>query len=426
MTVAVPPAKPLHLLLIAPAAPPKSGPEAMQVGRFLAALDPAVQVTLVTSPVVQGWEAEDKSLAIQRPGMRVIAPALPAHRLTQRILGNHRLAALHMPDSDFWLPWYAKQVIKQLDGTPDVIYSRSAPFSSALLARRLKAILRRPWMMHLSDPWAGSPYRPMPAGRAAKDRELEQACFADADLVALTTEGQADFYRDRYPQLAQRIIVSPNMMGSKEAGLSLVLPVVQSSKAKAELLLVHTGALYGDRNPSGLLQALEVLMARHPSIAQRIKVHFIGNMPPQIARLIESNPLCTTRPPVSFLVASKIQREADILLSIEPQSVAPIYKHFLLSKVVDYLSAGRPLLALTPADSLTSSYCNKGYGWAFSPNDVAAIASFLEGLLLDAAYLRNWVLPPPPLELAAASITFEIEQNLRRLASKNGLEGHHA
>ena len=134
-------ARPFHLLLIAPSAPPKNSAEAMQVGRFLDALDPAVRVTLVTTPIVRGWEWEDASLAIKRPGMQVIVPELPFHKLTRRVLGNHRLAAMHTPDPDFWLPWLVSQVIERLDGVPDVIYSRSAPFS--YLSRVLPSCLLR-------------------------------------------------------------------------------------------------------------------------------------------------------------------------------------------------------------------------------------------------------------------------------------------
>lgn len=418
-------ARPFHLLLIAPSAPPKNSAEAMQVGRFLDALDPAVRVTLVTTPIVRGWEWEDASLASTRPGMQVIVPELPFHKLTRRVLGNHRLAAMHTPDPDFWLPWLVSQVIERLDGVPDVIYSRSAPFSAALLARRLKARLHCPWLMHLSDPWSGSPYRPMADRQAAKDRILEEGCVADADRIALTSQGQADYYRVRYPDRARNIVVTPNMMSSRAYSAGVELQSRQRNAEAGELMLVHTGALYGDRSPGGLLQALGLLVSRAPALAKRIHVRFIGNMSPEIAKLIDSTPSCTREPPISFLDASRAQCEADLVVSIEPQSEEPVYTHFLLSKVVDYLSTGRPILALTPPDSLTSAYCNKGYGWAFSPDDADAIASFLERLLRDSEILRNLTVPPPPAELAPRVVVHDIEMHLRQLISGNAQEDRH-
>lgn len=90
----------MHVLLVAPSAPPKNSPEAMQVGRFLSSLDPSVKVTLVTTPIVAGWQWEDRSLAVDRPRMNVVELSLPAHRSTQRLLANRRLSFLHNPDSD--------------------------------------------------------------------------------------------------------------------------------------------------------------------------------------------------------------------------------------------------------------------------------------------------------------------------------------
>ena len=214
----------------------------MQVGRFLEALDPAVRVTLVTTPIVAGWQREDISLAIHRPTMKVIVPALPFHRLAQRVLANRHLSFLHRPDSDFWLYWFAKYIMRHLPDTPDVIYSRSAPFSAAMLARRLKSMTGRPWLMHLSDPWFGSPYRQLSDRRSKKDRAQEAACFADADMVTLTTEGQADYYRSRYPNYAERVSVTPNMMPATHA------PQIET-RHEGPLRLVYTGALYGEGAP---------------------------------------------------------------------------------------------------------------------------------------------------------------------------------
>ncbi len=415
------PNQPVHLLLVAPCAPPKSGPEAMQVGRFLSALNPEIRVTLVTTPTVQGWEQEDSSLAIHRSGLNVIILSLPVHRLTHRVLCNHRLAAWHMPDSDFWLPWFVDQVIERLDGVPDAIYSRSVPFSAALLAQRLKRRLGCPWMMHLSDPWSGSPYRHLPPRRAASDLALEANCISEADHIALTTKGQVDHYRARYPQRAQSMSVTPNMMAWPIAASQAAPSPDYESAQGRNLTLVHTGALYGSRNPIGLLKALDLLRLRSPELAKRIRVHFVGNLHSEIAALIDSAPECTSHRHVSFVQATRMQAQADIVLSIEPKATNSMYKHFLLSKVVDYLASGRPILALTPTDSLTANYCKKGYGWAFSPDDAAGIAEFLESLLSGKRLWQKVQVPPPPIELNPFTVTQDIERHIRFMISNKPL-----
>lgn len=404
---------PMHLLLIAPSAPPLNSPEAMQVGRFLAALDPTVRVTLVTTPIVGGWEWEDVTLAIDRPGLRVITPSLPAHRLSQRVLANYRLAALHVPDTDFWLPWFADQVAAQLNELPDVIYSRSAPFSAALLARRLKRRLNRPWMMHLSDPWAGSPYRVMSSQRAASDKTLEAGCVADADLIALTTEGQAAYYRARYPDRAQAIIVTPNMMPLLSSGVPQ-----PSAPTDGPFRLVYTGAFYGAREPSTLLTAMRAMHLKAPSIASQITVDFYGNMPTEIASAVDATPGCTCHGPVSFQEAAQAQVNADALLTIEPAGNHPLLPHFMPSKNLDYMAFRKPILAITLAGSETARICSAGSGWTVSPGQPQALVEILLGLARARTAGIPTLIPPDPARspFRAETLTASILLELRGLA----------
>jgi len=379
----------MHLLLIASSAPPKNSPEAMQVGRFLEALDPAVRVTLVTTPVERGWVREDGSLAVSRAGIRVIRAGLPWHAPSQRVLGNRRLARLHRPDALFWLPALSGWVARQLPEVPDVVYSRSGSFSDALLARRLKRALGRPWLMHLSDPWSGSPYRRFRSDRAAEaDRALEAACFAEADAITLTTEGQAAYYRARYPARADRISVTPNMM-------PLHPETPPAERRPGPVRLVYTGAFYGERSPSTLLRAVEILGQEAPETLERLEVHVYGNAPPEVAAAISATPRCTHHGPVTHDVARRVQADADVLMSIEPDGAHPLLPHFLLSKIVDYLSTGKPILALTPEGSETERLCRITGGWAVTPGDVPGLSKKLAMIAAAPGKARTETVAPP-------------------------------
>ena len=113
----------------------------------------------------------------------------------------------------------------------------------------------------------------------------------------------------------------------------------------------------------------------------------------------------------------KLQSEANFVVSIEPQATHPLHPHFLLSKVVDYLASGRPILAMTASNSMTAAYCSKGYGWAFAPDDVDGIAAFIEGQLKNGGPLRTLKPPPPPSELEPLKVTRDIASYLQLLAA---------
>lgn len=404
----------MHVLLVAPSAPPKNSPEAMQTRRFLVALDPDVDVTLVTTPTWRGWEREDASLGIVRRGLRVVLVSLPMHRVLYRLLANHRLSKLHVPDADFWFPLFVDHVVDQIHAPPDVIYSRSAPFSSAIFARRLKRRLGKPWMMHLSDPWSGSPYRVFGSRLEAKDRELEAQCFADADCVGLTTDGQAAFYRARYPDRANRIVLTPNMMPTP--CVAAHLPPVHRRRS---LHLVYAGTLYGAREPSTLLSAIHKLYKNSPAEAEFIKVDFYGNMPLEISSAVTATPRCVYHGPVSFAEATEAQTQADALITIEPGGKHPLLRHFMPSKNLDYMALRKPILAITPAGSETARLCAAGHGWAAAPGDADCLEKILLRLVRERIAGASPMSPPDPScsPFRAEVVTGLIVQTMRELIS---------
>ncbi len=406
----------MKLLLIAPNAPPKNSAESIQVGRFLKTLDPTVNVTLVTTPIVKGWVWQDRTLAVSRSGMKVISIGLPAHRFSQRVLSNRRLSKLHVPDENFWLPIYARKIARHLKDKPDVIYSRSTPFSSALLALRLKRILQCPWLMHLSDPWAGSPYREKSKYAASVDMSLETGCVSNADLVTLTTPGQADFYRERYPENSGKFGVAANMMTHVDD-----LTEQSCGAASPVLRIVYTGALYGNREPSTLLRAIKILQERDRELSKQIKVDFYGNMSSDIAASIDETVGCKNHGPVSAEVARRVQQTADVLLTIEPSATHPLHLHFMPSKNLDYIATRKPILAITPRGSETSRLCASGYGWSTPPDEPDALVALVSVLvdLNKAGRLSECLSNPSTSPFIASSVTNLILRDLKNLASQN-------
>lgn len=405
----------MHLLLIAPAAPPKNSPEAIQVRRFLESLDPSVEVTLVTTPATAGWQRADATLELLRDKFRVITLRLPLHTFTHRVVSNHRLRNFHLPDSEFWIRSMAGRVVRSLHRPVDAIYSRSSPFSSALLARELKIRLGVPWMMHLSDPWADSPYRNLPPRLIAMDRELEASCVADANLISVTTEGQANHYRNAYPAQGKSIIVSPNMMPPLVVGGPLLHPVVDDT-----VRLVYTGALYGAREPSTLLNGLRIMSERAPDLATKIVVDFFGNMPPQMEVAIDNTPGCVRHGSVSYETATQAQLVADVLVTIEPPAEHPLHLHFMPSKNLDYIACRKPILAITPPGSETARLCAGGHGWSVAPHDPAGLADQLEELVRRRLSERS-LCDLPDLSHShyrAEVVTSEIYRQLQKLASR--------
>src|SRR5690606_19230405 len=97
---------------------------------------------------------------------------------------------LNKPDTDFLFHWEGKIILKKISSKPNIIYSRSTPFSSAILGIKLKQKLSVPWVMHLSDPWSDSPYGNY---KNTYNIKAERQCFESADLISFTTAETLSF-----------------------------------------------------------------------------------------------------------------------------------------------------------------------------------------------------------------------------------------
>jgi glycosyltransferase involved in cell wall biosynthesis len=408
----------MRILVIAPGAPPKNSPESIQVGRHLAELCGRHEVTLVTTPVERGWVGADPALAM-RAELARIELGLPLHAAAVRVLGSRLAARWRVPDKDFWIVRRAGHVLRRLDTPPDVVYSRSTPFSAALLARELAAALPRPWVMHLSDPWADSPYREAGAARNAVEQRLEAACFASASAITVTTQAQAGFYARKYPGAQARLSVSPNVL-PRDWDAAPDAPA-----ADGPLTVVYAGALYGRRRPTALLAALRRLRERDEPSLRSLRLRLAGNVTPDIeAELrqaawgqLELLGHLDQRATRSLLAS------AHVLLSLEPEGAHELTNAFFPSKLLDYLAARRPILAIAPKGGEAWKLCAEGYGWAHEPADEAGIAERLGGLVrLQRAgrWTTDVRLPPLPSRLRAEVCVAALEGLLAGVVAAAG------
>lgn len=411
----------MHILLIAPGAPPKNAPEAMQVGRYLTYLDQSHRVTLVTTPEEGGWVKADPGLHLELSNTRILTVRLPWHRYVKRLLANKRLAALHVPDADYWLRWQVGSVMRRLTTRPDVIYSRSFPLSAALLARALKRRLGVPWVMHLSDPWADGPYRRMTGWRGAMDQRLETGSFSEADAITFTTSNFCDFYQAKYPALASKMSVTANVMpiqaDERSASAGRLDPVDR-------LHIVHTGAFYGLRGPGPVLAAMNKLEEFAPQQAGKIKFWFVGNMSDAQKREIAGSPSieAVITGPLGYSETRTMQRRADLLLSIEPGSDEVLLKGVLLAKMVDYLAMRKPILALTPPGSVSAELCGRGYGWSVDPSVPESVARLLSTLCDQKSKIEGLNIAPdlsPPIELTVEFNVQKLDRIFEALHTNN-------
>lgn len=283
-------------------------------------------------------------------------------------------ALLHPPVPDHYRHWAmttARQAIKQdYFRKNDLLVTFGQPMSDHLAGLKIKRAIGLPWVAHFSDPWFDSPYRGRWPLVSRLNQYEEREVVAAADRVIFTSEETLELVMDKYPRAWRaRTRILPHAFDS-----SLYR---EASGERARFLIRHLGALRKPRTPDALLKGLQHLALTRPDFLSRIQVELIGRVESDmnLERLGLDLPVGTfkvTRP-VDYMTSLRMMSESDLLLVLDAPFDTSV---FLPSKLIDYIGAGRPILAVTPQGTSAELVSQLG-GWTVAPGDPAAIAEKL-------------------------------------------------
>lgn len=295
---------------------------------------------------------------------------------------------------------------------PDIVISRSYPITAALIGRDLADHFNVPWIMQLSDPWVLSPLHPK--GYAVDwNANKEAACFERADLITFTSQRTLQRYEDRYPEARARMRYFPNTFDPDD--------ICDNPWSKGDRMrLVYTGTLGDTRTPNDFCDAVERFLAQRPEAAPDIEVILAGHASRSVRTYLASKTAYLNYlGPVSFARSMELLRSADMLVVIDnafarDRNVPPGSYEFFPSKLLDYMLAQRPILAITEPGSLSQEViAEQGLGSSFPHGHVSDIASELE---------RRWLMwrrsDRETFEVDARSDVYDAHQNALRLRSE--------
>jgi glycosyltransferase involved in cell wall biosynthesis len=370
-----------RLLAVSWDMPPLSGPRAVQVSRTLKHLVPlGWDSSVVAFEPRSNRYNQDRELAgrLSAPtGVTLVKVPSLEERLLFRTLWRVLPPLKLLPDEKWVWIGAASRAAMRLAATQkfDVLVSFAQPWSDHLAGLRINRATGLPWIAHFSDPWTDSPYL---QGRAWQRRiwaRMEADVVRTADALVFVNARTADRVMRKYPpEWRSKTYVVPH-------GFDPTEPSPVPAARDARLTLVHTGRFYdGLRTPDTFLRALASLSRRMP-LASRLRVVFVGTPIPSHRRLTASLMLddvveFTGR--LSFAESAAWAAAADVLLVIDAPADESL---FLPSKLVDYLRAGKPILALTPPRGASADVIRDlGYP-VVAPGHEAEIAQAVEALL---------------------------------------------
>lgn len=266
--------------------------------------------------------------------------------------------------------WRGRKVISER--RIDVIFATGSPWSSLVLGYLLSKICRKPLIVDFRDPWINNPFHHTKGQCLDRLAEkLERKIIRHAALVSLNTEPLLAEFVCRYPELGgQKFVVLPNGFDEEENNIATYV----ADHTKDDLVIRHTGFLYGPRDPSVLLEAVRIVnkKALEEGLTRRWIFEQIGavslgyDVAAAYADMITDGSF-RLLPQVSYDECQRLLKNSDLLLNIQPGT-----KTQVPSKIYDYLSVARPILNITPKDGALGSMVTKyqlGACFDFSEQD---------------------------------------------------------
>lgn len=225
----------------------------------------------------------------------------------------------------------------------DVIITTGPPHSMHLIGMGLHQKTGVPWVADFRDPWTNIDfYRELKLTAIADrhHRRLERKVLHSADLVLTVSPTMSEEFR---LMGAQQVATLTNGFDSE--------PMPPSLPDNDKFILLHLGSLPSSRNPEGLWIAISDLIKTVPAFASKLQIRLTGKVDLKVSEAIQQyhlEPYTVFENFVPHNQTPNLLNSASILLLLINNT--PNAKGILTNKFFEYLSSGRPILAIGPVD----------------------------------------------------------------------------
>ncbi len=257
----------------------------------------------------------------------------------------------------------------------DAILSNGPPHSNTRIATLIKKKTGIPWLADFQDPWSQVDYFSMldlTSWGRKKHLRMEQEVFKHADAITIVSN---TWKKDLESIGAKNVKVLPWGFDADDFKEIDFIP-------DPDFSITHIGILGSDRNPIELWEAIHVLGKEEPGLKDKLKINLVGlvdtGIKEDITKLgLDKNVTFSgsvdRKKALSFAANSKV-----LLLVLNRQENAA---GRIPGKFFEYLAAGRPILAIGPAQSDVAEILAKTQsGYYCNFDDVAATKSALQAL----------------------------------------------
>lgn len=278
-----------------------------------------------------------------------------------------------LPDLFYWI-WGKKAIntgVKYLKkNSIDFLHSISIPYSSHLVALKLKKKYNIPWIAHFYEPWCDNTYRKSTPYVMKKNKEWERLVVENADIIIHNSKRMCDSWLEKYGRLVE----------DKLAYLPMPLNVTGEKKEKKignKIIISHIGNLYGLRNSSIFLKALNECLKDNITVREKLKINFIGKVSDvdiDTVKQLQLEGIVNFVGKLTEEECVEYYNNSDVFLVIEGQDQGPL---FFPSKLIKYLYYERPIIGITESGSVLDQLLIENGHNSYTHDNIKGIADYI-------------------------------------------------
>ena len=224
------------------------------------------------------------------------------------------------------------------------------------------------WIANIHDPYPMShypePYRKKDTIFYRHQVKRIERVFQQATWVTFPSQHLLDWMSRYHPQLKDKSFILPHPEASF-VGLPDAIEDKYVSLKKGKFNLLHAGSLLGPRDPKYLIKAFMRFVEEDSERKEKSVLNIIGKVArehtgfeKEYETVKDNVNIMITR--VSYKHSLELLKQADVLIILE--AIAKD-SPFMPGKLADYITADKPILALTPKLSETSRLLGKDYSY---------------------------------------------------------------
>ncbi len=293
-----------------------------------------------------------------------------------RILFYLGLSEFVFPDQ-YYYAW-GKKVLKDIIGNYknnkiDYIQSDSLPCSDHVIAYQLKKKYNIKWVADFYDPWCGNPFRNVKFKYTKeKDFNWEKRVVEKADLMLVNSQKYKDLLVNRHGiEYESKIMVFPMAASFPDgyAGIDTNPQIIR---------FVQIGNSYGKRTTLPFLKALNNVLSKNPDFHSKIKVDYIGAVTTEekecinklgLADIVKIHGVMSEESCVEYY------NKANVFLAVDADFEG--FNYFFPSKILKYYYFRKPILGITPDDSVLHDELISTGHFVTNANDIQHIETFI-------------------------------------------------